>query len=84
MALKSFHRKSVLIRAATADTENENNIRIMLTQRLQFIDQNETQLANEIKKIEYYIRYPDKLPEELRNLIATAREPVTTSSLSTR
>gem|GEM_PF-5393541 len=69
--LKRFNRKSILVRVATEDVESESSIRLVLNQRLQLIEQHEGQLKQQMDTIRYYLSNPDKIPEELRALIAT-------------
>jgi len=65
--LKTFNRKSVLLRVATNDLESEGNIRSMLTKRLQSVEQDEIKLKQSIEQFRYYLAHPNEIPDELRN-----------------
>jgi hypothetical protein len=67
--LKKFNRKSLRVRVATDDQEGESNIRLMLSRRLQFLEQNEIQLKRSMENLNHYAANPEKIPEELRKYI---------------
>ena len=67
--LKRFNRKSGWVRAATEDVQSESNIRQMLIQRLEFIEQSDSRLKQGLEAAKYYLSNPDKIPEELRTAI---------------
>ncbi len=74
--LKRFNRKSSQVRAATEDSEAETNIRSILNQRLKSIEQEETQLRENLEQLKYYEANPGKMPEALRRSLADAESPV--------
>lgn len=69
--LKKLNKRLSMLSAASDDRAGENNIRSLLTQRLQSLERNHAQLNQDILSINHYINNPNEIPQELRASVNT-------------
>jgi hypothetical protein len=77
-----FNKKLAKVLAVSGDLVSENNLRSMLQQRLQELDNKEKQLEQARRMIEFYIDNPDQLPPRTSLSKETDRADERTDAIS--